>query len=48
MDTEGVIGCIKAEDVYADITKDIETRFNTSNYEVDKPLPRRKIKELLN
>ena len=48
MDIEGVIGCIKAEDIYADITKDVETRFSTSNYKLDKPLPRRKIKELLN
>ena len=25
----------KEEDIYSDIVKDVETRFNTSNYELD-------------
>ena len=29
---------IKIEDIYADITKDIEARFDTSKYELDRPL----------
>ena len=28
---------IKTEDIYADIAKDVETRFNTSNYELERP-----------
>ena len=29
---------IKPEDIYADIAKDVETRFDTSNYELERPL----------
>ena len=32
----------KKEDIYKDITKDIETRFDTSNYELHKPLDKEK------
>ena len=32
----------KTDDIYKDITKDIETRFDTSNYELDKPLDKEK------
>ena len=37
MDTDSFIVYITTEDV--DIAKDIETRFDTSNYELDRPLP---------
>ena len=30
---------IKTEDFYKDIANDVEKRFDTSNYEVDRPLP---------
>ena len=30
---------VKTEDVYKDIAEDAESRFDTSNYEVDIPLP---------
>ena len=30
---------MKSEDVYADLPEDVETRFDTSNYEVERPLP---------
>ena len=33
---------IKTEDIYADNGEDIETRFDTSNYELERPLPRGK------
>ena len=29
---------IKTEDIYANIVKDVETRFDTSNYELERPL----------
>ena len=41
-DTDSFIAYIKTEDIYSDIAKDAETRFDTSNYELDKPLPKRK------
>ena len=46
MDTDGFIVYIKAYDIYEDIAKDVEIRFDT-NYEIecnsiDKPLPKNK------
>ena len=37
MDTGNFIVYIKT-DIYKDITEDVETRFDTSNYELDRPL----------
>ena len=39
MDTDSFIINIKTEDFYKNIADDIEMRFDTSNYEVNKPLP---------
>ena len=33
---------IKTDDIYKDITEDLETRFDTSNHDLDKPLLERK------
>ena len=38
MDTDSFIDCITTCDVYLDIAKDVKTRFNTSNYETERPL----------
>ena len=38
---------IKTDDIYKDIAKDIETRFDTSNYELDRSLPKGKIKKII-
>ena len=38
---------IKIKNVYEDIANDIEKRFDTSNYESAKPLPRRKNKKVI-
>ena len=38
---------IKAYDIYKDIAEDIETRFDTSNYELDKPLPKVKNEKVI-
>ena len=35
---------IKSDDIYKDIAEDVETRFDTSNYELDRPIPKRKNK----
>ena len=42
MDTDSFIINIKTEDVH-----DVEKRFDTSNYEVNRPLPIRKNKKLI-
>ena len=43
----GFIINIKTEDFYEDISDDVETRFNTSNYEVNRPLPTGKNKKVI-
>ena len=39
MDTDSLVYDIKTEDFYKDIAEDVETRFDTSGYEPDRPLP---------
>ena len=39
IDTDSFIMNIKTNDFYEDITNDVENRFDTSNYEVNRPLP---------
>ena len=33
--------------IYKDIAEDVETRFDTSNYELDRPLPKGKNKKVI-
>ena len=33
---------MKTEGIYSGIAKDVETRFDTSNYELNRPLPKGK------
>ena len=47
MDTDSFLVYIKTEDLYKDIAENIETRFDTSNYELDKPLPKGKNKKVI-
>ena len=42
MDTDSFILFIKTEDLYVDIADDVQKRFNTSNYRVDRPWPTKK------
>ena len=44
MGTDSLIPFIKTEDFYKGIADDVEKRFDTSNYEVDRPLPTAKNK----
>ena len=46
MDTHSFICFIKTKDFYEDIADDVEKRFDTSNYEVDRPLPMGKNKKV--
>lgn len=39
MDTDSFIVHVKLEDVEEDLAEDVETRFNTSNYQVKRSLP---------
>ena len=47
MDTDSSIVHIKTDDIYKDIVQDVENRFDTSNYELDRPLPKRKNKKVI-
>ena len=40
MGTDSLIMNIKTKDFYKDIAQDVEERFDTSNYDVDRPLPK--------
>ena len=39
MDTDNFIVHVKTEDIYKDIAEDLEKRFDTSNFEIDRSLP---------
>ena len=39
MDMVSFIVCIKTNDIYKDIAGHVETRFDTSNYKLHRPLP---------
>ena len=47
MDTDSFVMNIKTEDFYKDIANDVEKRFNTSDYEVNRPLPTGKNKKVI-
>ena len=46
-DTDSFIINIKTNDFYEDIASDVENRFDTSNYEVNRPLPMGKNKNVI-
>ena len=47
MDTDSFIVYIKIDVIYKDIAEDVETRFYTSNYKLDRPLPKGKNKNVI-
>ena len=47
MDTDSFVMNIKTKDFYKDISSDVDKRFDTSNYEVNRPLPTRKNKKVI-
>ena len=47
MDTDSLIVNVRTDDIYKDIAEDVETRFDTSNYELDRPLPKGKNKNVI-
>ena len=42
MDTDSLFAYIKGDDIYKDVAEDVETTFDTLNYELDRPLPKGK------
>ena len=47
MDTGSFIVYITTDNIQKDIAEDIETRFDASNYELDRPLPKGKNKKVI-
>ena len=47
MDADSFIVYIETNDTYKDIAQDVETRFDTSNYELDRLLPKEKNKKVI-
>ena len=47
MDSDSFIMNIKTNDFYKDIANDVENRFDTSNYEVNRPLPMERNKKVI-
>ena len=47
LDTDSFIVYIKTDDICKDIAEDVETRFDTSNYELDKPLSKGKTRKVI-
>ena len=42
MNAKSFIVHVKADDIYKDIAEDVETQFDTSNFEIDKLFPKGK------
>ena len=42
MDTDSFLFHVKTEEIQEDTAKEVEKRFDTSNYELQRPLPKRK------
>ena len=47
MDADSFIVHLKTDDIYKDIAEDVETRFDTSKFEIDRPLPKEKNKKVI-
>ena len=47
MDTDNFIAHVKADEIYNKIAGDLETRFDTLNFELDRPLPQGKNKTVI-
>ena len=47
MDTGSFSVYVKAYDIYKDIAKDVEKSLETSNFEIDRPLPNGKNKKVI-
>ena len=45
IDSDSFIVYIKTDDIAEDIAEDVETRFDTLNYELDRPLPKERNKK---
>ena len=47
MDTNSFIVSIETDYICKEVAEDVETRSDTSNYELERPLPKRKNKRII-
>ena len=47
MDTDSFIVHVKTDDIYKDIAEAVEARFDTSSFQIDRPLPKGTNKKLI-
>ena len=47
MDTDSFVVYIKTDDIYKDIVEEVKTRFDISNYELDRSFPKGKNKKVI-
>ena len=47
MGTDSLKVCIKTEDIYLEMAKDVEARFYTSNYKLERPLTIERVRKLM-
>ena len=47
IDTDSFTVHVKTDDIYKDIEEDVEKRFDTSNFELHRPLPKGKNKKVI-
>ena len=47
MDTDSFIVHVKTDDIYKDIAENVETKLDASNFELERPLPKGRNKEVI-
>ena len=47
MNTDSFLVYMKTDNIYKDIAEDVETRYDTSNYVLEKPLPEGKNQQVI-
>ena len=47
IDADSFIVYIKTNDIYKDVAEDVKTKFDTSDYELERPLPKGKNKKVI-
>ena len=47
MDTDSFFVHVKTDDIYKDIAEDVQTKFDTSHFQIDRPSPKEKNKKVI-
>ena len=47
MDTDSLIVHVETDYIYKDVAENVETKFDTSNFEINRPLPKGKNRKLI-